>query len=276
LQPPPQPAVRSVRRGVAAALGSLALTACGGLIPAAQAPAPYSIASHDSSAKSDALNEPIRIGTGRDYPRAVRAGSRPSSSRQTLALRTAPMSRADHPGDRSCLAGLGNSGARFERVPDRYEAPGCNQLGTVRISALAGDGTQFAVSNLGPVKCATARAFGDWARFGVDRAARQILGSPLIRIKTMGSYACRNIAGKTLRSAHATGNAIDVSGFELADGRVIDLKSDWDGGTAREREFLRIVHKSACKRFGTVLGPEYDAAHRDHFHLEGTGSTFCS
>jgi hypothetical protein len=36
------------------------------------------------------------------------------------------------------------------------------------------------------------------------------------------------------------------------------------------------VHKSACKRFGTVLGPEYNAAHEDHFHLEGSGgTTFC-
>jgi hypothetical protein len=24
-----------------------------------------------------------------------------------------------------------------------------------------------------------------------------------------------------------------------------------------------------------VLGPEYNAAHEDHFHLEGTGAKFC-
>lgn len=62
----------------------------------------------------------------------------------------------------------------------------------------------------------------------------------------------------------------------LADGRRIVLKRDWHGGDAATREFLRVVHKSACKRFGTVLGPEYNAAHEDHFHLEGSGgTTFC-
>lgn len=32
--------------------------------------------------------------------------------------------------------------------------------------------------------------------------------------------------------------------------------------------FLRAVHEGACKIFGTVLGPESNAAHRDHFHLD--------
>ncbi|GAB4484260.1 MAG: extensin family protein [Erythrobacter tepidarius] len=177
--------------------------------------------------------------------------------------------------ERSCLADLGASGARFERLPDTYAAPGCNKLGTVQLSALAGDRTTFGVSNLGPVRCAVAKVFGDWARYGVDRAAREILGSPIARIETMGSYACRKVAGTERLSAHARAEAIDVSGFVLADGRRIVLKRDWNGGDAATREFLRVVHKSACKRFGTVLGPEYNAAHEDHFHLEGTGPKFC-
>lgn len=180
-----------------------------------------------------------------------------------------------HPSDRTCFADLNASGARFSRVPDRYAAPGCNTLGAVKLVSLNGDASQFGVTNLGPVKCEAAKAFSGWARFGVDRAARQILGSPLVRIETMGSYACRNIFGTSRRSAHATGNAIDVSGFVLADGRRIVLKRDWNGGTRAEREFLRVVQSSACKRFGTVLGPEYNAAHRDHFHLERSDTSFC-
>ena len=125
------------------------------------------------------------------------------------------------------------------------------------------------------MKCETAKTFSAWARFGVDRAARQILRSPLARIETMGSYSCRNVMGTSRRSAHSTGNAIDVSAFVLADGRRISLKGDWSDGSRDEREFLRVVHKSACKRFGTVLGPEYNAAHRDHLHLEGTATSFC-
>ena len=131
------------------------------------------------------------------------------------------------------------------------------------------------MNNLGPVGCDTANTFAAWARFGVDRAARQILGSPLVRIETFGSYSCRNVAGSNRRSAHSTAKAIDVSAFVLADGRRISVQGDWDGGTREEREFLRIVHRSACKRFGTVLGPDYNQAHRDHFHLESDGSQFC-
>ena len=236
------------------ASAAMLLSACGGLIPAGEAPPPSAAS---GEAQSQSQSQVVY------------------SSRQPTRISSAPSGYTAHPSDRTCYADLSAAGARFNPVPDTYSAPGCNKLGTVQLSALSGDRSQFDISNLGPVKCDTAKAFSAWARYGVDRAARQILGSPLARIETMGSYACRNIAGSAQRSAHATGNAIDVSGFVLADGRRIDLKSDWDKGSAAEREFLRIVHKSACKRFGTVLGPEYNAAHRDHFHLEGTGAKFC-
>ena len=35
-----------------------------------------------------------------------------------------------------------------------------------------------------------------------------------------------------------------------------------------EAQFLRRLHRSACEVFATVLGPEANAAHRDHFHLD--------
>jgi hypothetical protein len=210
-------------------------------------------------------------------------GAAPASSGQTaraparpaVPVASARQSLAPHAADAGCLAELGASGARFDPLPDTYAAPGCNKLGTVQLMALAGDGAPLSVANLGPVQCHVAKAFGAWARFGVDRAARQILGSPVARIETMGSYACRKVAGTERLSAHARAEAIDVSGFVLADGRRIVLERDWHGGDAATREFLRVVHRSACKRFGTVLGPEYNAAHRDHFHLEGTGAKFC-
>ncbi|MGB7372392.1 extensin family protein [Erythrobacter sp.] len=182
---------------------------------------------------------------------------------------------AARPGDAACFAELGRAGATFEPLPDAYEGPGCNRLGTVRLSQLTGDVAPVSIANSGPVRCALARTFSDWARFGVDRAARQMLGSGLSRVETMGSYSCRNIAGSNRRSAHAEAAAIDVSGFVLEDGRRITLAGDWDGGSREEREFLRTVHRSACKRFGTVLGPDYNSAHEDHFHLEESGGGFC-
>lgn len=174
-----------------------------------------------------------------------------------------------------CLAALGLSGARYVPLSDRYYAPGCQAVGSVRLDRLAGDKGSFSLVNLGPVACPLADAFAGWARYGVDRAARQMLGSPLARIETMGSHACRNVAGSGRISAHSRAEAIDIGAFVLADGRRVSVKAGWNGSSDQERAFLRTVHTSACKRFGTVLGPAYNAAHADHLHVElGTGR-FC-
>ena len=179
------------------------------------------------------------------------------------------------PDAQKCMADLGSARASFSPLPDRYYGAGCSTVGSVQLAAIYGDAGELGVANLGPVACPLANTFADWARFGVDRAARQMLGSPLRRIETMGSYSCRNVAGTRRRSAHATANAIDVSAFILEDGRLISVVEDWHEGSSQERAFLRTIHESACKRFGTVLGPAYNAAHRDHFHVEATGGGFC-
>ncbi|QDM39692.1 extensin family protein [Altererythrobacter sp. TH136] len=177
---------------------------------------------------------------------------------------------------RQCLADLGARGANVSPVADRYYGAGCSTLSTVNLSAVHGDVGEFRLTNLGPVSCRLAETTAAWARFGVDRAARQVLGSPLARIETLGSYSCRDVAGSGRRSAHATANAIDISAFVLADGRRISVLGDWSGGDAATQRFLRLVHLSACKRFGTVLGPDYNAAHKDHFHVEsGRQGGFC-
>ncbi|WP_374406127.1 extensin family protein [Pelagerythrobacter sp.] len=177
---------------------------------------------------------------------------------------------------RQCLAELGATGAGFTPLPDRYAGQGCSLLNTVNLTRLPGDAGSFSVSNLGPVTCPTAEAFTAWVRYGVDRAARVYLNSPIVQVETMGSYACRNVAGSSRRSAHASADAIDVAAFHLADGRRVSVLDDWDDGTSAEREFLRVVQRSACKRFRTVLGPEYNAAHRNHFHVErGGDGGFC-
>ena len=179
------------------------------------------------------------------------------------------------PGAGQCLAKLGQAGTQFTSLPDRYYGAGCSAVNAVNLSALQGDRERFSLANMGPVTCPTAELMAGWSRFGVDRAARQILGSPLARIETMGSYACRNVAGSGRRSAHASAEAVDVAAFVLTDGRRISVLADWSSGGRAEREFLRVVHASACKRFGTVLGPDYNAAHRDHLHLEKGDGSFC-
>ena len=196
-------------------------------------------------------------------------------ARQKAAPRRAQLVYAAHPEARACLASLGRSSANFTPLPDQYYGAGCATLNAVRLSAVASDTARLGVSNLGPVACPLASSFAAWARYGVDRAARQIMGSPLVRIETMGSYNCRTVAGSDRLSAHARAEAIDVAAFVLADGRRISVLRDWTAGEPQTRAFLQTVHASACKRFGTVLGPAYNAAHRDHLHLELSGKAFC-
>ena len=212
-----------------------------------------------------------------------RAGDMPRSGGTTMSapVDASPRLSNARPAARGraeaqCLRDLGQAGARFDALPDQYLEEGCSTLNTVQMHALQSDGRTLGIGNVGPVTCPVSTAFAAWARFGVDRAARQIFGSGLASIQTMGSYSCRNVAGTSRRSGHASASAIDIGGFVLEDGRRINVQSGWNGD-AQEREFLRVVQRSACRRFATVLGPDYNTAHRDHFHVEGVieGSSYC-
>ena len=178
---------------------------------------------------------------------------------------------------RQCLAALAATGAAYTPLPDRYPQAGCSTVNTVQLTSVPSDEGEVMIGNLGPVTCEVSATFAGWARYGADRAARQILGSRLRSIETFGSYSCRNVAGSNRRSAHATAEAIDISAFVLADGRRVAVLGDWSEGSEAERNFLRAVQRSACRRFGTVLGPDYNSAHRDHLHFErvGSGGGFC-
>lgn len=187
---------------------------------------------------------------------------RPSSSAGLGAFDPSPAAR-------QCFTDLGKANVRFSPLPNRHFGGGCSQIDSIRLLDVGAD-----VTNLGPVKCELAGKFAAWTEYAVKRAARQYLGSDLKRIETMGSYSCRNIAGSGKLSEHAHANAIDVSAFVLTDGRRITVENNWKSGR-REMQFLTAIHDSACKRFGTVLSPDYNAAHRDHFHLDMSGNGYC-
>lgn len=123
--------------------------------------------------------------------------------------------------------------------------------------------------NTPPVTCTLAVALELWRANSVAPAAREILGSELTRIEHLGAFSCRRIYGGAdgAWSEHATANAIDIAAFVLEDGRRISLIGDWQGDDAEAR-FLRRVRDDACGVFATVLSPDYNAAHADHFHLD--------
>ena len=126
-------------------------------------------------------------------------GSKPAE-RVARQAGSVPVSTA-RPEMRQCNAELGQTGSRFAPLPDKFYGAGCSTTNSVRLERVGGDHTEFTVTNLGAVACPLANSFAGWARYGVDRAAQQILGSPLQRIETMGSFACRNVAGSARRSA---------------------------------------------------------------------------
>ena len=119
----------------------------------------------------------------------------------------------------------------------------------------------------------------------VDKQARTLLGSPLVKVHHAGTYSCRRQRGNGSGawSEHAFANAWDITGFELKDGRVISVLKDWNNTntklSGKERRararFLRKARDRACRLFRVVLSPDYNVAHRDHFHLDNGPALSC-
>jgi hypothetical protein len=164
-----------------------------------------------------------------------------------------------------CLAVLETSDISYRPVADRKEGEGCgfsNALEVTRSSrALSRDFT---------ASCPLAVAWALFDNHVIGPEARQHLGQDVARVVHWGTYACRNINHRSTgrRSEHATANAIDVAGFILADGEQITVKRDWMGNDSRRAAFLRAVRDGACAFFDVVLSPDYNTAHRDHFHFD--------
>ncbi len=175
------------------------------------------------------------------------------------------------PEARQCAVDLQQAGVRFTPLPNQDHGGGCSSIDSVKLLDV---GTP--TTNLGPMTCPLARNFAAWAQYAVKPAARKYFGREVVKIETFGTYSCRNIyGGRSGRlSQHASSNAVDVAGFVLSDGRRIMLKGGWTGERDAQ-DFLRVLHKSACRRFGTVLGPDYNAAHHDHFHFDMSGNGYC-
>lgn len=178
------------------------------------------------------------------------------------------------PGDpqtRQCLADLSGLRARYSPLPEQDFGNGCNIKGSVQLSALP-----IPVTNIKAIRCPLARAVALWLRDDVQPAARRHLGANVSQLDAMGAYACRRINGAATGklSEHASANALDIGGFRLSDGRKVAVLSGWNG-VAEEQRFLRDIRTSACKRFQTVLSPDYNAAHYDHLHFDMGRGPFC-
>ena len=166
-----------------------------------------------------------------------------------------------------CRAILREAGVKFTEVPPRM-TPQMSQLGCSMDDAIIVQGGR---ANLGdPVMtCGQALAVSIWERQVLQPAAYDLLGAGVSRIDQFGSYSCRRIYGGATGnlSQHATANALDVGGMRLTDGTRVSVKNDWKD-LGPKGAFLRRVCDQGCRLFGTVLSPDYNAAHHDHLHLD--------
>ena len=160
-----------------------------------------------------------------------------------------------------CRAVLERSEVTFEALPEQGEGA-CYRPDRLQL------GGQPLTPNTPPTTCPVALGMERWVSQANEIAITQF-GSGIASIRHLGAYNCRRLYGRRegAWSEHATGNAIDIAGFELEDGTAISVLADWEGDPAKA-EFLRQVRDAACEDFATVLSPDYNAAHRDHFHLD--------
>ena len=168
----------------------------------------------------------------------------------------------------TCRTLLARAGVAYRALPVRAAGASCGYDDGV---AWARDGAREArYAPAAPaLSCPLAATLAVWEWDVVQPAAVRAFGTTVARIDHFGSYACRRIYGRATGdwSEHARAEAIDVAGFRLSDGRRITVAADWRGDDAEAR-FLHAVRDGACRLFATTLSPDYNAAHRDHLHLD--------
>ena len=168
-----------------------------------------------------------------------------------------------------CLSrGLVKTSAYIGLEPE-INGPGiCGLTHPFKVSALANGAVS--VAKAVTIDCSMIPALESWLTDVVQPNAQTRFGSPVAELEAFGGYSCRsvdNISGARL-SEHAFGNAVDVAGFRLADGREVSIVRDWKKADTQEAAFLHDIHAGACQHFTTVLGPGADVFHYNHFHLD--------
>lgn len=172
----------------------------------------------------------------------------------------------------ACRALLDRAGVRHIALePVRPAQAACGYDDGVRPT---GGAAALRYSPVGPgMACPVAAGMAMLEWNVIQPAAERHFGERVRTIEHFGSYNCRRLYGRSEGdwSQHATADAIDLAGFVLADGTRISIVRDWSGAGrdgAAKAAFLRDVRDGACRLFTTVLSPDYNAAHRDHFHID--------
>lgn len=145
----------------------------------------------------------------------------------------------------------------------------CGERSPLGVTGILVNGRMVTLSGEVTINCGMATALPEWAA-AIDGYLEARENSRLARIIVGTSYFCRprnGVAGADV-SEHGFANALDVVGFELEDGRTITLPAGWTDPLSAEGRLLRYAHDAACSRFTTTLGPEANALHEDHLHVD--------
>lgn len=170
-----------------------------------------------------------------------------------------------------CRTALADAGAIFTPLPDHQEAGGCGWTDAMRLSAIG----SARLSSPAMVTCPLAASLVMFNRQVLQPEAQARFGSPVRTIFHVGSYACRNIYHREQAplSRHALADAIDVTGWQLANGAHVSVEKGWV--SPETGPFLHGLQQEGCRYFGAFFGPDYNAAHRTHFHLQAGGFGGC-
>ena len=152
-------------------------------------------------------------------------------------------------------------GEKVGRV--RGNLQGCGVKDAVRITSVSG----VTLSQGAVMDCTTAAALKSWVEKSAKPALRR-KGGGLKSLRVAAHYVCRTRNHKrgAKISEHGKGRAIDISAFRLANGTEVTVLQGWNN--RRYSKALRKIHQGACGPFGTVLGPQADRFHKDHFHFD--------
>jgi hypothetical protein len=196
-----------------------------------------------------------------EWPRAYDPLAIPDLNRSPTFLTSWQMKLVDGVPE-NCAAALALVGRPLRLETAKPSPQRCEKTGTVMLQKLS-----MAKLRTEETRCAIAARLYAWEVHSLAPAARRLLASEVVEILHFGSYSCRPIRGGNSMSEHATANAFDISGFRLANGRVISVRRDWQGSTA-ESQFLREARDGLCDWFNATLSPDYNADHADHYHVD--------
>jgi hypothetical protein len=167
----------------------------------------------------------------------------------------------------TCRSLMDKAGIEYTVLPTVTDGQ-CGYSDGVRFAIGGARQIDFVPQRLG-IACPVAAALALWEWHVVQPAAQRHFGARVTTIDHLGSYNCRRLYSRSSGdfSQHATADAIDIAGFRLSDSRRISVLKDWSD-TGPKASFLRDVRDGACDVFASTLSPDYNAAHRDHLHLD--------